>query len=514
MKRSISHAVVGIAVFSLGLAGCGGDRYPAYSSGVKYGLRADPIVRVGKELGDERYDPDRPGVFPVMKLDDAFKLDHPYFAKSKVILAGALKEIIDKTNPNASADQRKALEDQLLQNPGSHRARFARGMDKVLRDPTQIQDKDRKELEAALEAAFGTPAKPTINAKEAGIDEKTIAELKLDDKTLADGSTFYRVHCLHCHGVPGDGRGPTARWINPHPRDFRGGMFKFQSVDRTSAISRPPARADLLRTLRQGIEGTAMPSFNLLKDDELEPIISYVIHLSLRGNIEATLMTSIFEWDDKDKADNPVLVVSKNEENGKPEDFSENIKFYTKKLINTGWAEANKPEAAIKVAPYPFDPDDREALEASVKRGKQIFIAEISPELKKHFIDRNLPKRDNKGPAQLTPEAEKALGAKADATLSAVKCVTCHIDFGRQAKFKFDEWGTLVRPNNLPNGGLRGGKRPVDIYYRIHSGIPGSEMTPFGKTFEGNELYIWDLVNFVSALPYPAMREQFKLRID
>ena len=39
-------------------------------------------------------------------------------------------------------------------------------------------------------------------------------------------------------------------------------------------------------------------------------------------------------------------------------------------------------------------------------------------------------------------------------------------------------------------------------------------MTPFGKTFEGNEQYIWDLVNFVSVLSYPAMRDNLKLRLD
>lgn len=104
--------------------------------------------------------------------------------------------------------------------------------------------------------------------------------------------------------------------------------------------------------------------------------------------------------------------------------------------------------------------------------------------------------------------------AKAQSVLSGAKCVQCHVDYGRQAKFKYDEWGTLVRPNNLTLGVYRGGKRPVDIYYRVHSGIPGSEMLPFANTFKDNERYLWDVVNFVTVLPYPNMRNQLGIKID
>ena len=142
-------------------------------------------------------------------------------------------------------------------------------------------------MDKALESHFGTPANPTVKLE----DTEAIKMLKLDDATLAKGSAAYRIHCIHCHGVPGDGRGPTARWINPHPRDFRQGIFKFQSVDQVQGgTQRPPLRSDLMRTLRSGIEGTAMPTFNLLKDAELESLISYVIHLSLRGSAERTTL--------------------------------------------------------------------------------------------------------------------------------------------------------------------------------------------------------------------------------
>jgi mono/diheme cytochrome c family protein len=590
MKPSFLLAVIGIAALSLGLSGCGSDRHPAYSSGIKYGLRQDPLLRAAaaKDLGDERYDPDRPGVFPIMKLDDAFQFDHPYHIKTRALLTGTLKTIVDKQHANAAsltAEQRQSLEDQVLHHPAKHQAELAEAMDRVLRDPMQISETQRREFEAVLETMFGTPAKPSINAKEAGIDQKALLDLKLDDATLAMGSTRYRVHCMHCHGVPGDGRGPTARWVNPHPRDFRAGLFKFQSVDQTTS-AKPPARADLLRTLREGIEGTAMPAFTLLKDEERESLVSYIIHLSLRGKVEATTLVEAFEY-----GENHVLERKKGDDG----DLKALVKVFTAQFVmgrdgngkTDGWLASNDPSTAIKVKDVPFDRNDMKALAESVKRGQQIFTANPSEEFKKEFRDRILKKAmgdaktaalkkaiaeaegkaieraeaeaiaaaEDKQKEKLTEEemdkireglqkdyakikqkaqeslttieqeiqkdqgklqqdAEKAAEAKVIAVLKGANCVSCHTDYGRQARFRFDDWGTLVRPNNLSIGQLRGGKRPVDIYYRIHSGINGSAMTPFGKTFEGNEQYIWDLVNFVSVLRYPAMRETLKLRLD
>src|SRR5205823_5161144 len=101
-----------------------------------------------------------------------------------------------------------------------------------------------------------------------------------------------------CHGVSGDGHGPTARWVHPHPRDFRQGLFKFASVDRLKLASdSPPRRDDLVRTLQQGIEGTAMPSFGLLEPAEIEDLVSYVIHLSIRGHAEFKTIKNGFQFD-------------------------------------------------------------------------------------------------------------------------------------------------------------------------------------------------------------------------
>ena len=49
-----------------------------------------------------------------------------------------------------------------------------------------------------------------------------------DDKGATYG--LYRKHCVHCHGITGDGRGPTALFLNPYPRDYRPGVYKFKST--------------------------------------------------------------------------------------------------------------------------------------------------------------------------------------------------------------------------------------------------------------------------------------------
>src|SRR6185369_12284819 len=94
-----------------------------------------------------------------------------------------------------------------------------------------IPANQRADIQAALVKAFGKPKTPTVANLEGDefINEEVTTTLKLDNETLARGSNLYRRHCLHCHGLTGNGQGPTAPWVNPHPRDYRIGKFKFTS---------------------------------------------------------------------------------------------------------------------------------------------------------------------------------------------------------------------------------------------------------------------------------------------
>lgn len=121
----------------------------------------------------------------------------------------------------------------------------------------------------------GTPLKPKL----LGADEKQAAELKR-------GADLYNHYCVQCHGVTGDGNGVAASFLNPKPRDYRKGIFKFTST----GYGNKPRREDLLRTITRGVTGTSMPSFKRLPKRDLEAVVDYVLALTHRGELETLLV--------------------------------------------------------------------------------------------------------------------------------------------------------------------------------------------------------------------------------
>ena len=57
-----------------------------------------------------------------------------------------------------------------------------------------------------------------------------------------------------------------------------------------------------------------------------------------------------------------------------------------------------------------------------------------------------------------------------------------------------------IPPRNLRQGIYRGGRRQLDVYYRIHAGINGATMPAAQGTVSPDE--IWHIVNYVLSLPY------------
>ncbi|MGE5195442.1 MAG: c-type cytochrome, partial [Deltaproteobacteria bacterium] len=70
-----------------------------------------------------------------------------------------------------------------------------------------------------------------------------------------------------------------------------------------------------------------------------------------------------------------------------------------------------------------------------------------------------------------------------------------------------DIWGHLQRPRDLSRGIYRGGRRPVDIYRRVHQGIPGTQMNGFAKLLQPEE--IWDVVNYVLSIPFDGQQSAY-----
>src|SRR4029079_5315536 len=136
-----------------------------------------------------------------------------------------------------------------------------------------VSEKHQQQIADILEAMYGTPDDPFV-LPETGLDLQKIRIAAGPVKGYTQG--LFRLHCVHCHGMSGDGMGPTALFLKPYPRDYREGVYKFKSTP----SNYPPTHQDLMRTLEEGVNGTAMPSFKLLPQAEIEALVEYVKYLS------------------------------------------------------------------------------------------------------------------------------------------------------------------------------------------------------------------------------------------
>lgn len=111
------------------------------------------------------------------------------------------------------------------------------------------------------------------------LDASAADEIKLPDRRLyALGREVYERNCLVCHGAKGDGQGELSAQLAPKPRSFVQGLFKYRSTP----WGKLPTDADLKRTIRGGLDGTAMGSFAALAEDEITAVAEYLKFFSSR----------------------------------------------------------------------------------------------------------------------------------------------------------------------------------------------------------------------------------------
>jgi mono/diheme cytochrome c family protein len=97
------------------------------------------------------------------------------------------------------------------------------------------------------------------------------------------GKVVYDGHCVECHGATGKGDGGAAHLLTPRPRDFTSGKYKIRSTESGSV----PTDEDLVRTVTQGLSGTAMPAWQkLLSAEDITAVVGYVKTLSPRFSSE------------------------------------------------------------------------------------------------------------------------------------------------------------------------------------------------------------------------------------
>lgn len=125
-------------------------------------------------------------------------------------------------------------------------------------------------------------AAPMLSAQPAGplasFDPAGRESRETDDEERLQGRFVFEQHCVPCHGRRGNGRGELAAGTVPRPRDFTRGLFKYRSTPSGFL----PTDEDLLRTLRGGLAGTAMPAFTQLPERDARAVIRHLKSLSPR----------------------------------------------------------------------------------------------------------------------------------------------------------------------------------------------------------------------------------------
>lgn len=95
------------------------------------------------------------------------------------------------------------------------------------------------------------------------------------------GRELFRQQCALCHGSEGRADGPAAYLLFPPARDFGRGAFKL-----TSTVNGVPTQDDLVATLRRGMPGSAMPSWDWMPEEDLRALAEHVRELSARAVLE------------------------------------------------------------------------------------------------------------------------------------------------------------------------------------------------------------------------------------
>ena len=94
--------------------------------------------------------------------------------------------------------------------------------------------------------------------------------LEATEKRLKKGEELYMdkaqpIQCLHCHGARGDGTGELGLQANPPARNFTCAETMKNIPD-----------GQMFSVIKNGIEGTAMPSYSDLEDWQIWVLIHYV----------------------------------------------------------------------------------------------------------------------------------------------------------------------------------------------------------------------------------------------
>ncbi len=312
--------------------------------------------------------------------------------------------------------------------------------DRILRLANNLTKSQSTSIDQVLMAQFGTPAAPKLpEANRGWLDLAKLQQAagKVASHTPGVTQGLYGRHCARCHGLTGNGRGPTSLHQSPYPRDFRQAVFKWKSTYRNS----PPTDADLDQTLANGVAETAMPSFALLAVSEREILRQYVQYLALRGELERELISFVAE------------------ELPLGESLTANEPYITKTLdrLFAKWQSANE-----QIVPTITLDNSAE----SIARGEALFHSERSGCVKCHGQQGN-------GKGVANTDYDLWSGQRIELLRTANK---------ELAKALANDLPPIVSIGRAIDGAtLHGSTEPYNLYRRIHQGIAGSPMPAVGS---------------------------------
>ncbi len=87
-----------------------------------------------------------------------------------------------------------------------------------------------------------------------------------------NGKALYERYCIFCHGPEGDGRGESAPYLDPKPRDFTKAVFKCRSTPSGTL----PLDSDIYDTISRGVHASGMPSWKPLLRQERADLVAYI----------------------------------------------------------------------------------------------------------------------------------------------------------------------------------------------------------------------------------------------
>jgi mono/diheme cytochrome c family protein len=369
----------------------------------------------------------------------------------------------------------------------------------------------QQEIADVLSSLFGSPDKP-MALPETGLDQNRLDRAAGPAWSDQEGKTggLYREHCAYCHGITGDGRGPTARFLYPYPRDYLPGIYKFKSTYGASQ----PSDEDLHTVLVNGIPGTSMPSYDLLPSSELEALVEYEKYLSMRGQMETELINYVY--DELGEEDGERIPLDPTSDPQQHEVIREILAE-----ISSEWEEASERVIQTEEDWSPGTNRAAREIAVSVDQGRELFYGARANCVTCHGLmalgdglvdDQDVWNKTNKkfheDTARLSTRLERARSRSASNGADREWLEADRIALARReavAARLYPVRNTI--PRNLRRGYYRGGGRPLDISRRIHAGIPGTPMPGSGPAIPGaqgtlTDAEIGNLVDYVLSLPY------------